>query len=295
MRSRYCFLLLVTAAVTASCKVPPPAGPPLRAITFPVAGFVHYTDSFGAPRSGGRTHAGQDLMGAKGTPLVAAVDGTVTSVRFGGSGLSGNSLTITDAEGWRYLYIHLNNDRPGTDDGAGTYEQAFADGIREGQKVRAGEPVGFLGDSGNAENTGAHLHFELHSPDGAAQNAYSTLRAGVTGAWSAEQLASSRPYGLVDSVEMADGAIHARGWAIDRATDDPVEVSVYVDGNPATTGTADQDRADLPVAFPGVGPNHGFHVTTPAPPAGVHRICLVAHNAGAGGGSSRIGCTDTTV
>ena len=117
----------------------------------------------------------------------------------------------------------------------------------------------------------------------------------MTGAWSAEQLASSRPYGLVDSVEMADGAIHARGWAIDRATDDPVEVSVYVDGNPATTGTADQDRADLPVAFPGVGPNHGFHVTTPAPPAGVHRICLVAHNAGAGGGSSRIGCTDTTV
>lgn len=234
-------------------------------------------------------------MGAKGTTLVAAVDGTVTSVRYGGSGLSGNSLTITDAEGWRYLYIHLNNDRPGTDDGAGSYEQAFADGIRVGQAVRAGEPVGYMGDSGNAENAGSHLHFELHSPDGVAQNAYSTLRAAKQQTWSAEQLSAARPYGLVDSFTVEDTAIRARGWAIDRATDAPVAVSIYVDGNPLVTLGADHERADLPAVFPGVGPNHGFDLTTGAVTAGAHRVCVIAHNSGGGGGSARIGCADLTV
>ena len=147
----------------------------MRQLTFPVDGRVSFSDTFGAPRSNGRTHQGTDLMGAKMTPLVAAADGTVTSLRHDDSGLSGNSLTITDDDGWRYVYIHLNNDTPGTDDGANRFDQAFAPGLRRGDEVAAGDLVGYMGDSGNAENAGSHLHFELHRPDGTAINPYPSL------------------------------------------------------------------------------------------------------------------------
>jgi murein DD-endopeptidase MepM/ murein hydrolase activator NlpD len=149
----------------------------LRTMTFPVDGPVSFVDTFGAPRSGGRTHQGIDLMGAKMTRLVAAADATVTSLRHDSSGLSGNSLTLTDAEGWRYVYIHLNNDSPGTDDGANRFEEAFVAGLARGTEVRAGQHLAYLGDSGNAEDTGAHLHFELHRPDGTVVNPYRSLLA----------------------------------------------------------------------------------------------------------------------
>ena len=134
-------------------------------MVFPVAGRTSYSDTFGALRLADGTHQGQDLMAARHTPLVAAADSTVTSLTWSNSGLSGNSLTITDADGWRYVYIHLNNGAPGTDDGSNVYERAFADRIAKGQKVKAGV-VGYVGDSGNAESTSPHLHFELRRPDG---------------------------------------------------------------------------------------------------------------------------------
>ncbi len=147
-------------------------------MTFPVLGGVKaYGDTHGAPRSGGRSHQGQDLMGPKTTRLVAANDGTVTALRHDSTGLSGNSLTITDSAGWKYVYIHLNNDRPGTDDGANIFDQAFAAGLRRGSVVEAGDLVGYMGDSGNAEDAGSHLHFELHRPDGTVVNAYPSLKA----------------------------------------------------------------------------------------------------------------------
>src|SRR5690606_22468758 len=114
----------LAACVPAPPRPPAPVGPAEREMVFPVAGRTSYSDTFGAPRSGGRTHQGQDLMAARHTPLVAAADGTVTSLTWSNSGLSGNSLTITDADGWRYVYIHLNNDAPGTDDGSNVYERA---------------------------------------------------------------------------------------------------------------------------------------------------------------------------
>jgi len=151
----------------------------VRAITFPVSGGATYNNTFGAPRSGGRTHEGQDLISAKGTPLVAAVSGRVTSLRHSLSGLSGNSLSITAEDGWTYVYIHLNNDSPGTDDSANRFEYAFAPGMALNKQVSAGELVGFLGDSGNAEETIAHLHFEIRQPDGGAINAFASLRAAI--------------------------------------------------------------------------------------------------------------------
>ncbi|MDA3040129.1 MAG: DUF4214 domain-containing protein [Actinomycetota bacterium] len=144
----------------------------IRPITFPVhpdfRSQVYWTDTFGAARSGGRTHIGVDVMGPKMTPLVAAVDGTVTWVRHDRD--RGNNLELTDAQGWQYHYVHINNDTPGTDDGANAYELAFAPGIQTGSQVRAGQVIAFLGDSGNAESAGSHLHFEITRPDGTSLN-----------------------------------------------------------------------------------------------------------------------------
>ena len=184
---RYSFpaaLFALTATLTlVGCVAPPPAAVPdgspgvVRPITFPVSGGASYIDSFGAPRSGGRIHEGQDLMGTKGTPLVAAVNGVITRVRHDTTGMSGNSLTIEGDDGWTYVYIHINNDSPGTDDGLNPFHHAFAPGVAVNRRVVAGELVAYLGDSGNAESTSPHLHFEIHTADGTVINAYPSLRA----------------------------------------------------------------------------------------------------------------------
>jgi hypothetical protein len=163
--------LLASLVVTAGTPTPVAAAE-VRPITHPVhpdhLGKVHWTDTFGAPRSGGRSHIGVDIMGPKMVPLVAAVNGTVTWIRH--DSVRGNNLEITDADGWRYHYVHINNDTPGTDDGANLYELAFGPGIARGVQVRAGQVVAYLGDSGNAESTAPHLHFEILRPDGSAIN-----------------------------------------------------------------------------------------------------------------------------
>jgi hypothetical protein len=171
------WLLAVSTAAALLPLAVPPAGaeePTSHRLTFPVGGRVTYTDDWGDPRSGGRTHRGNDLMGAKLTPLVAAADGTVTTMRLD-SGISGNFLVLRDAAGWEHWYIHINNDTPGTDDGANPPAWAFAAGLGVGSRVRAGDLVAYLGDSGNAEGTAPHLHYELHRPDGVAVNPFTSL------------------------------------------------------------------------------------------------------------------------
>ena len=269
---------------------------PTRNIVFPVGAKVSYTDTFGAPRSGGRHHEGQDLMGTKGMPLIAAVDGTVRYLKYSASGLSGNMLQITDADGWSYSYIHVNNDSPGTDDARNVYEQAFVDGIRAGQKVKAGEPVAYLGDSGNAESTAPHLHFEIRDPNGVAVNAYSSLKAATHRVESAAEIAAAAPRGVAELIESTTpGTIHASGWAIDRVVETPVPVSLYVDGTPVLTDLADVDRNDLPTDVAHTTALHGFDVTASGIAAGSHTVCLILHNAGDGGGSARTNCTTVAV
>ena len=176
-------IAVLAAAVVATSVVPlaaPPAsadeGPEFRRIHFPVEGAVTFGDDFGDPRSGGRSHEGNDLMGTKLQKLLAAVDGRVSYARSDTAGLSGNMLTVTDAEGWSYRYIHVNNDSPDTDDDLNPLEWVFASGIAVGVRVTAGQHIAFLGDSGNAESTAPHLHFEIRAPDGSAVNPWTSLR-----------------------------------------------------------------------------------------------------------------------
>jgi len=86
-------------------------------------------------------------------------------------------VVLEDAEGYTYDYIHLNNDTPGTDDGHGGRQYAIAPDIQRGARVVKGQVVGWVGDSGNAESTLPHLHFEIHIPEGAAIDPYESLLA----------------------------------------------------------------------------------------------------------------------
>jgi hypothetical protein len=148
----------------------------VRPITFPVIGTVTYYDDFGAPRDGGaRTHEGNDLMGKKMIPLVAAVDGTVR-VAYPQEDY-GYSITIRDKDNYSYHYLHVNNDTPGTDDGKGGGLNAYAVDVDDGAKVVAGQLIGWMGDSGNAETTTAHLHFEIRRPDRTPISPYGSLKA----------------------------------------------------------------------------------------------------------------------
>jgi peptidoglycan hydrolase-like protein with peptidoglycan-binding domain len=185
-------------------------------MVFPVAGVNRYSSSFWASRSGG-IHHGIDIMADKMTPVVAIADGVVTY--YNGSGNPAwiekygkcCTLRITHEGGWVSKYIHLNNDTPGTDDGQGW---GIAPGIDVGVEVKAGQLIGWVGDSGNAEGTAPHLHFELMDHEGAIVDPYEALRAAQTG----NPVAVCRPpdSGALDTLLATTGLIKrdARGTAV---------------------------------------------------------------------------------
>jgi len=146
-----------------------------RDIVFPVIGSVNYTDDFGAPRAG-HTHEGNDLLGQKLLKLVATVTGTVRFVAWPEPSY-GYYVSIQDAAGYRYNYLHINNDTTGTDDGNGGGTAAYAPYIYDGAKVVAGQLIGWMGDSGNAESTTPHLHFEARTSDNTPFSPYDSLQA----------------------------------------------------------------------------------------------------------------------
>lgn len=164
-------LVAFVISVAAFAPLPASASGGTYPMFFPVVGENHYSDTFGAPRSGGRTHEGIDIMAAKMTPVVAVADGTVGWMH---DEQGGNccAMALNHDDGWTSWYIHLNNDTPGTDDGQGW---GFAPGIETGVHVRAGQLIGWVGDSGNAEWTASHLHFELHEPGNVVINPYPSL------------------------------------------------------------------------------------------------------------------------
>ncbi|HEX6310289.1 MAG TPA: peptidoglycan DD-metalloendopeptidase family protein [Acidimicrobiia bacterium] len=128
------------------------SGQVISGLACPVPGSA-FTDSWGAPRSGGRSHQGTDMMAPYGAPNYAVISGTV-SVSSGGNG--GNMLTISGTDGNAYFYAHL---------------QSFA---VTGGAVTQGQLVGYVGDTGNATGV-PHTHFEIRLGGSSAINPYPTL------------------------------------------------------------------------------------------------------------------------
>jgi murein DD-endopeptidase MepM/ murein hydrolase activator NlpD len=126
--------------------------PPVNGMTCPIAVPNAFSDTWGAPRSGGRSHKGVDMFAAHGAPLYAVADGTV---RTSHSTLGGMSIHLTTDTGDRYYYAHLS-----------------ASLVTSGQRVRTGQPIGANGNSGNARGTPPHLHWQYHPGGGAAVNPY---------------------------------------------------------------------------------------------------------------------------
>lgn len=122
--------------------------------------LTSFSDSWGDPRSGGRRHKGADLKAPKMTEVYAFADGVVAHVRH--SRLAGRYVIIEHANGWETRYMHLNNDSPGTNNGRAPWSLTVASWIRPGARVRAGQLIGWSGNSGNAETSAPHTHFELH-------------------------------------------------------------------------------------------------------------------------------------
>jgi hypothetical protein len=141
---------------------------------FPVVGNVHYIDDFGAPRSGG-THKGNDIMSIRHQPAVAFEAGTVEKWAHPNQAVPSCMLVLHGGSGMEYWYIHLNNDLGSTNDNDAGCSKAYAPGLRNGQHVRRGQLVGFVGDSGDANGIQPHLHFEIHRPSGTAIDPYSYL------------------------------------------------------------------------------------------------------------------------
>jgi murein DD-endopeptidase MepM/ murein hydrolase activator NlpD len=128
---------------------PPDVTPRLTAggYVFPVYGPCSFGDTFGAPRPwiASGWHHGEDIFAQLGTPLLAVADGTVFSV--GWNDLGGYRLWLRDRDGNEFYYAHLS---------------AFSPFAVNGLQVKAGTVLGFMGNSGDAETTPYHLHFEIH-------------------------------------------------------------------------------------------------------------------------------------
>jgi murein DD-endopeptidase MepM/ murein hydrolase activator NlpD len=147
---------------------PLPAGGPLSALVVPVVGVSagDLRDQFDDPRSGGRSHQAVDILAKRNTPVVAADDGRVAKLFDSKAG----GLTIyqfDSTERFALYYAHL---------------ESYAPGLDEGDAVRKGQVIGFVGTSGNAPKDVPHLHFAIFrlGPDkrwwqGEAVNPYPLL------------------------------------------------------------------------------------------------------------------------
>jgi hypothetical protein len=166
-------VLLLGLAGSTAAAVPKGTVPTL---IFPVAGDVTYVDDFGQARAGG-PHQGNDLMGVKKTPVIAVESGKVTFWTTSAS--AGCMLYLYGDSGTMYEYIHLNNDLTMKNDNRGSCVPgvAYARGLKSGAHVQAGQVVGYLGDSGDANGIASHLHFEVHPNGGAAVSPYSYLQS----------------------------------------------------------------------------------------------------------------------
>jgi hypothetical protein len=200
-------LLLALAALTLAAAAGA-AAPPAK-IVFPVLGPVAYADDFGAPRPGG-PHQGIDILAAKRSLALAAEAGRVEFWTHSAS--AGCMLYLHGQSGTDYDYIHLNNDLTLKNDNRGkcVAGTAYAKGLKDGAKVAAGQVIGYVGDSGDANGIHPHLHFEVHPNRGSAVDPYPWLQR-------ATHLLFSAPRGAPFTLELrgtvvsvADGSVLLR-------------------------------------------------------------------------------------
>lgn len=122
-------------------------------------GRTQFIDSWGFPRSGGRTHKGADMFAVWDEPVYAVADGTVAVEEHG---IGGKHIWLSSSYGTAYYYAHLSG---------------FA--VGDGEQVSTGQLIGYNGNSGNAAGTSPHVHFQIH-PNGRSRNAvnpYPTVAA----------------------------------------------------------------------------------------------------------------------
>ena len=154
-------LPLAGSTVPSTAPVTTVASGTVQIAQFPVQGKCYFTDTFGAPRSGGRSHEGVDIIAKSGQYVYAAVDGTLTKQYIDAPGtLAGNGWRLTRSDGTYFFYAHLS---------------AFAPGLKVGSAVKAGQIIGQVGMTGNAGTP--HLHFEAHPGGGPAVNPTPIVKA----------------------------------------------------------------------------------------------------------------------
>jgi murein DD-endopeptidase MepM/ murein hydrolase activator NlpD len=122
----------------------------------PAAGGRSFTNSWGAPRSGGRRHKGTDVMAAYGSPAAAVVSGRIS--RWSSGGKAGTSIYLFGDDGNEYFYAHMSRNV-----------------ASPGSRVQHGQIISYVGDTGNARGGAAHIHFEIHPGGGSAINPYPSL------------------------------------------------------------------------------------------------------------------------
>lgn len=190
------FLLLVAGLMAGTGAAR--SGGTTKPILFPILGAAHYADDFGDPRPGG-PHQGIDVLAAKKSLALAAEAGKVKF--WTNSASAGCMLYLYGASGTTYYYIHLNNDLTRGNDNRGkcVAGTAYAPGLKNGAKVAAGQVIGFVGDSGDADGAHAHLHFEVHPGGGKAVDGYPYLQT-------AQHLLFSAPKGKPFTLEL-DGTV----------------------------------------------------------------------------------------
>ena len=141
---------------------------------FPIIGSSSFTNDFDAPRSNGK-HQATDIFANKMQKVVSRTEGTVTFVGYPQPNW-GFAVFVRADNGYTYWYLHMNNDSPGTDDGRADAAYAYGPDIQPGNRVVKGQLLGYVGDSGNAEETPAHIHLEVLKPNGERVNAYDGLK-----------------------------------------------------------------------------------------------------------------------
>ncbi len=211
-------LVLTVIALTtgsAAARALPEAGTAkVPQLVFPVVGKAVYFDDFGAPRGQGG-HQGNDIMTTWRSPAVAAEAGTVkfhtTSAR------AGCMLYLYGASGTTYLYIHLNNDRTAKNDNTGKCVAggSYWKGLKNGARVEAGQPIAYNGNSGDADQAGYHLHFEVHPGGRGAVSPFPYLRKAKKLLF-AVQPGADFTAALRGSVVRADGVERSLTLLVDR-------------------------------------------------------------------------------